>query len=874
MAADQRKRRLNGTIVAGCSSREQYRAKKKSLGLPQYDLNMNPHISLEWDNSQKRVVPKREQICLTRRDTNPIIDSVPHCQNIVADVFTIPPEMFELENLKDILSYEVWQTLLSENGRNLLTQFLPNGEDVQNVVQALLAGENFHFGNPFLKWGASLCSGNLHPDTVFHREQCFKANKKSYYSELQKYHHDMIGSLQKMKERWASCKDPEKEFVQSIWRSRKLSEKNILAPESDSKFCDPMENLGATSESCSWVADDKACSSDNQNSSMMMGGELQKRNGVSTCRKGFMMDKSRKPLSGSDDTLKVVARSRKAERVNKRNVHCSDGAKYMSYFKISKKQHQLVMSMKQSGKSIQSKSLNRVLGDLDGFHVQPYEVYEEEERKKLHNHWLQVATRDLPAAFANWRNRQSQRLEITKSLERELEENLKYLMEGDEEEEAEEDEEENSDSVLHEQDSEGTDQDSTMEDEELDPASFYSHHLEKIQSLNSSPEVNPIDIDSEDNHIISNPVETCPDVSEYSRICSREVKPIDIDSEDKRVISKPVVIPPDISEYSRILNPTNVSVSQGVRSSSAIDVWSSVNAPESFYHSTLNPNYASSSELSLGHPPVIEEHQTRLIDLECDLHEENHEEPNNVPFTYQNNEPLQSFVKTARIPSYHYEQKQTGLDFQPIANLIESRPFLTPMPFREQLQPPLQQNIPENLYSDGGTSRYFIPRPEHLSPPINNTQDWAVNSLPLQPHSNSGEFLNQNWFSGNLQVRNGWSGSEGACVQTQNIGSLNNLSNGDGHLFNVLSGATSYNSLGSSEQFIPTRNFGVMNGGIPCNNNVLPQTSLSHSLDYLNGRETAAASLMANNIGWMGLPHQNSALHDLMGKQYLRSWNQ
>lgn len=44
--------------------------------------------------------------------------------------------------------------------------------------------------------------------------------------------------------------------------------------------------------------------------------------------------------------------------------------------------------MKHSGKSIQSRSLNRVLGNLDTLHVQPYEVFVEEERKKLHNHWL------------------------------------------------------------------------------------------------------------------------------------------------------------------------------------------------------------------------------------------------------------------------------------------------------------------------------------------------------------------------------------------------------------------------------------------------------------------------------------------------------
>lgn len=35
---------------------------------------------------------------------------------------------------------------------------------------------------------ASLCSGDLHPDTVLKKERLLKANKKAYYSELQNYH--------------------------------------------------------------------------------------------------------------------------------------------------------------------------------------------------------------------------------------------------------------------------------------------------------------------------------------------------------------------------------------------------------------------------------------------------------------------------------------------------------------------------------------------------------------------------------------------------------------------------------------------------------------------------------------------------------------
>jgi hypothetical protein len=60
-------------------------------------------------------------------------------------------------------------------------------------------------------------------------------------------------------------------------RSRNGLEKRIPSHGSESRFADPEEDFTATSESCSWAADDKVCSSDNQNSSAVKGAELLKR---------------------------------------------------------------------------------------------------------------------------------------------------------------------------------------------------------------------------------------------------------------------------------------------------------------------------------------------------------------------------------------------------------------------------------------------------------------------------------------------------------------------------------------------------------------------------------------------------------------------
>ena len=43
--------------------------------------------------------------------------------------------------------------------------------------------------------------------------------------------------------------------------------------------------------------------------------------------------------------------------------------------------------MRQSGSSIQSRALNRLLGSLDSSNFKPYEMFVEEEQKRIHEYW-------------------------------------------------------------------------------------------------------------------------------------------------------------------------------------------------------------------------------------------------------------------------------------------------------------------------------------------------------------------------------------------------------------------------------------------------------------------------------------------------------
>ncbi|KAB5527554.1 hypothetical protein DKX38_021401 [Salix brachista] len=890
MAADQRRKRRNGASLAGCSSLEPNRMKRKNKS--KNDLNAKSLISLEWDVNRKKVVAKREQIGIGQRDLMPFVDSVPHYHNPLADVCAVPREIFDLQNLEEVLSYETWQNHLSEDERNFLTQFLPTGLDTEEVVEALLAGDNFQFGNPSLRWGAALCSGNLHPDVVLCQEQHLKADKKAFYSKLQDYHIDMITYLQKLKETWESSKDPEKEILQKIWRrSRSNADKRISPCDIESKFHGIEENVSATSESCSLGAEEKTSSSDTQNSPVT--GEVQKR----ICEKGSMKEKQRKLLVASDDD---DARPGKGDKLNKCNIHHSDGAKYMSYLKISKKQHQLVMIMKQSGKSIRSKSLNCVLGDLDTLHVHPYEEFVKEEQKKLQEYWMQLANKDLPVAYAIWRERQFQRQEISKSLEDELKGQLKYPAEylekdghetllqdqsdqcaGQHDTNTEDKPEHNHETVLQDQHDHGSrNEESGISDYgDSGSGSHQNQSPQHLSSLSVDQDLNPIDMNMENDHVHlnSNSDEASPHVSEYS---------------------------------GGSMHVADASIDQGVPFSSGGDVWPAVSITNSYYDPTANHEYASTGILPLPHQ-VNEEQCSQLIDLESEVHEEEtgkdllHRQSDDGSFrSYPNHDRsglLQSLFRGQVTLPYHNEQKPTGLDFQSPNDVMMQDGQYTghnqgqlqsslslEQRQKNHLEDYTQQNITEDIYSEGGG--FLIPRQGHA--PLVNLQNWNVNPVrmpaQLQSHPNDDGLLTQNWFSAEHQVRGDWNGAGGVGVSNQSIGS-----NADQSLFSVLSQCNqlhitspldqlrsgsptnqrpigTLDSVGSAEQFMLPRTYGMASGVTPRISNALPQAV--HPLDYLSGRDSAS-SLMPDDIGWMTLP-QNSALHDPLGKPYLRSWNQ
>lgn len=109
MVADQSKKRLraDSNIDSSLDPHGLKKKKKKKQGLTRYKLKLKSNVSLIWDDKKRRVLAKKEQIGISHRDLAPFLDSLSHHQNILADVFTLPHETFELKNLSEVLSHKV-----------------------------------------------------------------------------------------------------------------------------------------------------------------------------------------------------------------------------------------------------------------------------------------------------------------------------------------------------------------------------------------------------------------------------------------------------------------------------------------------------------------------------------------------------------------------------------------------------------------------------------------------------------------------------------------------------------------------------------------------------------------------------------------------
>ncbi|XP_047310821.1 uncharacterized protein LOC124914340 [Impatiens glandulifera] len=820
MAADHRKKRL----VAGSigSSQELRQTNKKKVGLFKRGSNKRSNVSLEWDENNKNVVAKREQIGLSRRDLVPFLHLVPSCNFVLADVLSIPQEIFELENLSDVMSYDVWQRHLSESDRDYLRQFLPQGVETQEIVRGLLGGDNFHFGNPFIKWGTSVCRNDVHPDSVLQKELHLKEKKKVFYSGVEQYHNNMIRNLLTWKERWLSSEDSENHFLQQMSRPRRHA--ITFSHANEIHYPDAEEDVTATSESSSWGADDKAFSSDNQS---LLGRQRELQNGIGWATTSTMLSPG----------LNMVEKPRKEQKLQKRNVHCSDGTKYMSYIKVSKEQHQRVVStMKQSSNSIQSKSLSRVLGDLNAYHVQPFKVFEEEEQKKLQIHWMHLVKKDLPMAFAKWRRQQLERCQLMQSLEQEILEMPRYVQEEKVDEEARchdhvdfalEDEtiKVKMDGAIGTQECHRQDFcQSVMVDSGLIATSTQNHHSEQIGPISDEHEFHN-DVDFASNNNLKS---MTGDILHHTPEFPESFSTADITSSQGGSISPP-----------------------------GHDIWAD-NVPESFYNQPpLSSNrYDSTEVLSMDHTRMIEDHPAQMMNLESGIEEGcysrkiqsdgqthdksffnlcmaprvgdgNGNEQLQHFFTAKERFPANFSMQVSQFPGHHQQQHHIGeqniFNGDPIGNWAASS-FQMPI----ALPPP----PPQTLISEGGMSQNCF-YGDHWS-----NMDCGIGPSHLIGNGN-GSNVHSSLYCGELQQQPGMNPYCPVMTSPEQL-----------ILPSVVGGAAAFGG-------------GLLGGGgMSTTGNMLPQ--LVHP--------PADWPEPTDNLSRLGMSHQNFPLQDSIAKSYFRSW--
>ena len=142
----------------------------------------------------------------------------------IAETAVLPDDIYGLENLTDVLTMEAWKECLSPTDRCVLRSFLPEGHQNDTVVESLLRGDNFKFGNPALKWGTSICRGEQFPNALLQREQELKSSQSQCYEYLENYRDTLVDTLEELKQLYESCDDNDTNFREKLkeWMAKRL----------------------------------------------------------------------------------------------------------------------------------------------------------------------------------------------------------------------------------------------------------------------------------------------------------------------------------------------------------------------------------------------------------------------------------------------------------------------------------------------------------------------------------------------------------------------------------------------------------------------------------------------------------------------------
>ncbi|XP_078433170.1 uncharacterized protein LOC144704578 [Wolffia australiana] len=171
---------------------------------------------------------------------------------ITDQIFSVPYDLYELPDLKEVLSLETWNTCLNEEEKFSLTAYLPSvdQETFSTTMRELLKGENLFFGSPLEVFFQGLKGGLYSPGVSQFREALRFMQRCRYYHSLRSYHEKMGQKFSSMRMAWRDCpSDAGTEERVQIWinpsRSKPISYVDLNSLPIEEEDCQRVEKAVA-----------------------------------------------------------------------------------------------------------------------------------------------------------------------------------------------------------------------------------------------------------------------------------------------------------------------------------------------------------------------------------------------------------------------------------------------------------------------------------------------------------------------------------------------------------------------------------------------------------------------------------------------------
>ncbi|XVF72886.1 hypothetical protein PTKIN_Ptkin12aG0156600 [Pterospermum kingtungense] len=147
-------------------------------------------------------------------------------------ICSIPYELFDLPDLREILSLETWNSCLTEEERFSLSAYLPDMDEwtFWLTMNELFTGSDMYFGNPMDTFFQRLKGGFYPPKIARLRESLQFLERRRYYHALRSYHDKMAQVFVDMRRLWDKCDmSASVEERLYMWRTRrKCGDANLL----------------------------------------------------------------------------------------------------------------------------------------------------------------------------------------------------------------------------------------------------------------------------------------------------------------------------------------------------------------------------------------------------------------------------------------------------------------------------------------------------------------------------------------------------------------------------------------------------------------------------------------------------------------------